>query len=290
MLYKKPENVRYVDMAIFIDQVAYDENIDQATQEKVYEYIYHLTKMLAMKSRFFNKSHYYEEFAIYSATRTYLRLTSPKQFQVDEEGVPKLKPIKSILNYIKAVIYPHKVDFEQEFYTQTLQPIDNPEELVCASPYSFVDRLYESTDRLATVEFNICLDDVCSTAKKFLSKIPYSKNSSMWYNIYLSCLLTFLDSITLSNTEKAKVARLKTSYEYKMRYVEKIYKAQSIGTPILYHLDKSMSNYIRVLTTEMKHAISSDLSSLTHTYIPSTSGMNRLMLADINSEDMEDIE
>ena len=165
-LYVKPKDLRYVDCAIWIDANAYRDDLTETEKEQIYEYIYHLTKMLAYKNKLFSRNQYYEDFAIYSAGRTYLRLTNPKQWNNGDK--PLMKPIKSILNFIKATLYPHKVDFEQEFYAQTLQPEDKIDEYV---PYEFLDKLYESTDDLRVTEFKLCLEDICTVAKIMAEEI-----------------------------------------------------------------------------------------------------------------------
>lgn len=287
MLYKRPTNIKFVDMCIWIDDNAYREDLSLEEQEKIYEYIYHLTKMLAYKSHLFNKGSYYEEFAIYSATKTYLRLTNPKQFELNADGAAKLKRIKSILNYIKSTLYPHKVDFEQEFYSQVLDYNKDDDNFVEISGYTFSDMLHEYTDELDLVEFNLYLTDICKTIKDILLKIPYRKNTPEWHNIYMSCLLTLINSITLSNADKVRINELKMSKEYKLKYIEKVYKQQCLSPPILFHLDSSLSSYVQVLVNNIRHSISKELSYRTHTYIPSNSNMNRLILADINSEEYD---
>ena len=47
MLYRKPENLKFVDMCIWIDNNAYRQDLSEQEQEQLYEYIYHVTKMLA---------------------------------------------------------------------------------------------------------------------------------------------------------------------------------------------------------------------------------------------------
>ena len=284
-LFKKPKNIRYTDMAIYIDENIYREDLDEAEKEKLYEYLYHIAKMLAYKEKLFKKDFYYEDFSIYLATETYLRYMSPKQYSYKENGEPKLSKIKSSLNYLKAVLYPRKVEFEQEYYAQT--ETAHEYEVLTESPYTFVDKLYEYTDDLYSVEFDLYLNDVCKTAKNFLSKIPYSKSSIEWYNIYISCLLTFINCITLPNAEIQKVSKFK-KYKDKIIHIQECYIKLQSEKPILYHLDESMSNYIKVLVTELKHAIAKDLSSISHTYISSSGGINKLMIASINGVEDSD--
>ena len=97
MRYKKPRDIRYVDMCIWIDEHAYRENCDE---QKMFEYVYLLSNMLARKRCFFRKEVDYDNFAFYVETETFMRYKKQDR-----------KKIKSILNYLKKVIYPRKVAF-----------------------------------------------------------------------------------------------------------------------------------------------------------------------------------
>ena len=103
MLYTKPKDITYTEMAISIDEMAYSDNFDE---NLVFEYLYHLAYMLAVKGKFFNNSTDYNNFSIFTATRAFNRITSKKQFVLDANGSPKQSKIKSSLNYLKAILYP----------------------------------------------------------------------------------------------------------------------------------------------------------------------------------------
>jgi len=124
--------------------------------------------MLAKKANYFNKFEYYDDFATYMATSTYFRIKNPKQFQEDS----KMDKIKSILNYLKATIYPRKVSFEQEFYSQVISQTDE-DKVEYDTDYTFSDTLSESTGELSRSDFSICLADITKTFKSYLSRIPY---------------------------------------------------------------------------------------------------------------------
>ena len=94
--YRKPSNVTYTQMCIWIDENAYKEDCDEYT---LFQYLYHLAGMLAFKRRFFEKNLYYHDFSIFAATKIFLRLRDKRQFG---KAVDKTLPrIKSILNYTK---------------------------------------------------------------------------------------------------------------------------------------------------------------------------------------------
>lgn len=156
----------------------YSENLTSEEDNLIFEYLYHLSKMLAFKSKFFNKNQYYEDFAIYLATDVYFRIKNPKQFEIDEiKGAPKLSKIKSSLNYLKSVLYPRKIAFEQNAYSQVMsKPADS--DIVEYYPgYSFSDMLSDSVDDMSIANFNLYLGDLGKTARAFLSNIPYKIDS-----------------------------------------------------------------------------------------------------------------
>ena len=87
--------------------------------------------------------------------------------------------------------------------------------------------------------------------------------------------------------DKKYIKDLKMSEEYKIKYIEKLYKNQCLENPILFHLDSSLKGYIQILVNNIRHVIAKELTYKAHTYIPSNSNMNKLILADINSEEYE---
>lgn len=274
MLYEKPD-IKYTEMCMFIDAHAYDEEMDDVTQSTIFEYLYHIYLMFAGKHKYFSREKYYDDFAVYCATRTFMRLRNKKQFELDASGNPKLKKIKSILNYIKKTIDMRRVDFEQEFYSQIYS--NGQEDTTYCCEYSFADMLSDSIDSLSMVEFDCCLGDIVKTSKAFLSQIPYKNDPVMWTNIYISCMLTFLNAVTLTQKDINRIRNFKKGLASKDGYMDALYMKEARNSTILYHLDDNMYDYITVLTREMKHAIAKDLSLEFDTYIPGNSGMRVLI-------------
>lgn len=279
MIYIKPKNVRYTDMAIYIDSHIYTDDCDD---ELVYKYLYFLISMLAHKHKLFNRAEYYDDFSLTTATYVFMRLKNEKQYQLDDKGNPKLAKIKSCLNYIKTILYPRKVAFEQEYYSKAIDNRASYDPECVESTYGILDIMLESVDGLNNVEFSCCLEDIISSIKHYINKIPYKADKTLMNNIYVSCLLTFLNSITLTNKDKNRISNLK--YNVKDSILYQIYRAQSKDSVILYHLDESLHDYIYVLTNEIKHLISKDLSQVMDTYIPSDSNMIS-MFSDYVSQD-----
>jgi len=260
MTYTKPTNISYTEMCIYIDENIYTDSFDETT---VYQYLYHIIMMLAKQAQLFSRHHYYDSFAIYGANRVYFRLTNKKQWQPNEDNTGyKMQRIKSVLNYIKNILYHLKVDFEQEEYAQTLKVIEAKDLEV---DYSRI--ISNSVDSLTLIDFESTLGNVNRTCEKFLSTLPYKKTTSEWLNIYISVMLSFLNSVTLSKMQAKRIAHLEGTGRLKDSHIDNFYTTNEKGSTILFHLPKSMENYITVLTRQLKHIVAKDLSEILHTNI-----------------------
>lgn len=280
--YKKP-NIRYTDMCIYIDKTVYTDECDDV---KIFEYLYHLINMLAHQGSYFNSAHYYDDFALTGATRVLLRLKNPKQFIMGPDGQPLLTPIKSVLNYIKSIIYPMKVNFEQETYAQvSAHYTKNGMEYNFDGGEDFKAQLSEQIDDIKLSDFNLYFQDVAKTCRSFMNKIPRSLYTSEWTNIYTSVLLTLLNSVTLNNKNKEKIKQLGNVIYSKPEVIDKVYKEEQADPVILFHLDEEYRNYVFVLYNRLRHLIAKDLSNSAHTFIPSEINAKNLLMASLEEEE-----
>lgn len=277
MLYKKPNNLKYTTMAMYIDDNIYKPDHDEET---IYKYLYFLAIMLSHKENLFNFEDEYEEFAIYYASQLYMRLTNKKQFEYNSDGEPKLKRIKSILNYMKSTIRQRATEFDKYEYSSSSTRLT--EDVVV--DYSFRQLVSESTDLLNRVEFESCLGDIVAGVRSYISHIPYAKNSILYNNIYLSCLLSFLNSVVLDNSN---LRRLSSQPSVSPNQLEALYRKQSKDFVILFHLPEEMKGYIQALTVGVKHSIAKDLSWQGRDYVSSHSNVLSLLANNISSKGTE---
>ncbi len=209
--------------------------------------------MLASKASLFARHQYYDSFALFAANRLYFRLTNPKQFELIN-GEPRMKKISSILNYANKVLYPIKVDFEQSEYAQTV--LSRPEEEL---EYNYDNVIKSSLEGVYRVEFDMVLHDIGKTCRLFLSTLPYKKNSAEWLNIYVSVMLTLLDSITLKNKNVRRIKHLESTNRLHERHLDSMFGNEKQCEAILFHLPESMRDYITVLTRQLRRIVARDL-------------------------------
>lgn len=273
MTYTKPADVTYTEMAIWIDTHAYSDKCDSTL---LYEYLYHLSNMLANQFSYFKSADEYDQFSLVSASRLFMRLNNVKQFQYDDAGNPKMKQIKSILNYMKKVIYPYKVDFEIEFKL-TDQHLD----VIPVGMFDLGSHIAETANLFDRLDFVFTLGDLSKIIKAYLKKIPYKRQSPEWSNIYLSCLLTLLDSITLTNR---MITKYESNSKDSLELIDKLYYESRYREPVLFHLPDSMSTYICVLVNELYHVISTELSWRSHDLISSEATLKSLICTALDKE------
>lgn len=252
MIYNKPRDTKYVDMCIYIDDHIYTEDYDE---DLVFQYLYHLAFMLSKKYTYFNRIDDYDNFAIFAATRIFLRLTMK----------PDLPKIKSVLNYIKKVLPAYKVDYRNSEFSNVISSTKDNKEI----NYTFNNLISNHISDFSIAEFSLVFSNIPATCEKFLSSIPYKKNSSTWMNIYLSVMLTFMNTITLDKRQLETLDNLENTHYLQDYHLAEQYDKRELEKPILYHLPKHMENYILVLSRELRHIIADELSEILKTKVHS---------------------
>ena len=124
MLFKKPNNMKFTELCMFIDEnvpkiVNPGENPE--LENTIYNYLWLLVKALAIKKCMFKNFDDYDMYAYYSANRLFLAL---RKNQINQGKTIKgklIRPIKSCLNYTKALLYPMKIEYQRETFKEIIE-------------------------------------------------------------------------------------------------------------------------------------------------------------------------
>lgn len=279
MTYNKDPNMKYTDMCIY-----FDANIYKADRNDyiLYQYLYHIAYMLASKGRYFKNFDDYDTFALYAATKIYMRIP-----QKDEcEQTPKEKRIKSILNYMKASIYPLKVDYQNEnfaqlySYTQEELPENFANESKRSIQNTYSEGLFEEVVRI--------LELFPALIKKRLLATHYKNDALLIYHLYISCLLTFINSFTLTNKELYKVSKKKTTDDKEELFLKFIRRDRHEAV-LLWHLDDSFANFVLIIVNRVRNEIDKELYSAQNSYRLSESELNKIMMSTFMETDYSEI-
>lgn len=238
MLWKKPNDLKYTDLCIYIDEnvpkiLNPGENPD--IENTIYNYLWLLVKALAIKKCMFTDFQDYDMYAFYSANRLFFALRKNQLNQGKTIKGKLIRPIKSCLNYTKALLYPMKIEYQRENFREVIE-----EEFVSKKFDAFAykeqlktqARAQSSTNRQFRNYLYEAISQHGSLLDKVLASSPFNESTPEYQNLKLSILLTSLHII------KAK-KKLDPS-------------PQSV---ILWHLPKNMSNYTKMLLKEFFMAI-----------------------------------
>ena len=197
----------------------------------VYNYLWLLVKALAIKKYMFNKFEDYDNYVFYAATRLFLAL---RKNQINQGKVIKgkeIRPIKSCLNYTKALLYPMKIEYQRETFKEIIE-----EEFVSKKFDTFTykaqlkNNARDSSDMRP--QLRIYLQEALNHGSRLLDtvlqKAPFVKSTPEYKNLKISILLT---SIYILKTKKKLV----------------VTDQQSV---ILWHLPKNMANLIKIKVKE----------------------------------------
>lgn len=268
-MYIKPRDKSYTEMFIYIDEHFYEEDSDK---NLMFEYMFHLAKMFAGKFRAKLKTNNVDDFAIFLATRVYFRYINPKQYQYNEDGTAKMAKVKSVKNYMETVFMPVKIDYDK-INTPTLSDENSAFE---SSARLLRDTLIDNSDEIEYMDWYLSLDSIVEVVKTGLTGIIY-KDYIEYNYIYISCLLTLLDMMTLP------IDALEDNKEYSdVQIVKKYSKNIKDSKVILYNLPESMANYILTLVNRAKYILSTELSSRGNSYIDNDSVIDNVLWEELN--------
>lgn len=257
-LFKKPDNMKYTDMCIWIDNNAYREDCDET---KFVEYTYHIIKMLAYIGKYFNDPDVYEDFTLFGTMLAFNRYHNKKQFKYKEDGTPCVKRVTSILNYLKQCLYFWKIQYEQQTYSQINQT-ENPSN---PTSHKYITPVHVSS-HLSQFEMEDYMKNLKSAIYKYLSNIPEVSSGKEWKNIYISCFLTLSSAFTLPQRYYLIYRKCGKNPTYIENNLHKLTRMCEENCVTLYHLDESKKDYIKVLCRKLKKHIAKELSEIISSY------------------------
>ena len=233
MQWKKDPNYKYTDLCIYVDahiaDIA-DEGHYPDIEDRVYNYLWLVVKALAIKKCMFNNFQDYDTYAFYAANRLYFALRKNYQNQGKTIKGKLIRPIKSCLNYMKALLYPMKIEYQNETFREIIS-----EEFVSKKfdSFSFKEQMREGAKASlgVTEQFRDyvrgAFSNIGDLADNVLKKSPFGPRTIDYKKLKMSLMLNAINSLKLKGKLDSEVQ-----------------------TIILWKLPKSMSSYVRILLKE----------------------------------------
>lgn len=275
--FNKDKNLKYTDMCIYID-----ENMPKVVEvgkypeieSKIYEYLYHIIYALAHKAAFFKNFEDYDLFALDTAGDLYLTMRK-RLLNAGKESRGKIvQPVKSCLNFIKSVLYPCKVNYQRRNFATVINAEIDPKgaAIIENNLKESIKAEYRNdlADTLATIA-----KGTPKTIKKILNTTPFKDDEVMMKKLYISCVLSFINSITLPTKLKEKILKKKADQQDK-----KLMKAYLINddSTIVWHLDDRFKNYVTILVKRIKEDLSTQIQE-NESYIDLTENVIQNIIA-----------
>jgi hypothetical protein len=197
----------------------------------IYNYLWLLVKALAIKKCMFNDFQDYDMYAFYAANRLFFALRKNQLNQGKTIKGKLIRPIKSCLNYTKALLYPMKIEYQRESFKEIIE-----EEFVSKKfdAFTYKEQLKGEARENSGVsrQFKTYLYEALSKNGEILDKIlqksPFMKGTPEYQNLKISILLNSIH--VLNSNKKLDLAA-----------------NQSLT---LWHLPKNMTNYAKILLKE----------------------------------------
>ena len=123
MIWKKPANLKYTQLCMYIDgnlEKIRNPGEYPEVEEKIYNYLWLLVKALAIKKCMFQNFEDYDPYSFYSANRLFFAF---RRNLVNEGKIIKgklIKPVKSSLNYTKMLLTPMKIEYQREAFREII--------------------------------------------------------------------------------------------------------------------------------------------------------------------------
>jgi hypothetical protein len=103
---------------------------------------------------------------------------------------------------------------------------------------------------------------ISNLVKAHLKLLPYTTEPVTQHNLYISCLLSLLNSVTLSNTIKNKIKSKEVRTSDLDEFLYRVYADTAESSILLFHLPASMENYVATTVARIRHMMSRDLRDL----------------------------
>lgn len=270
---KKAKNL-HARMAVYFDANIY-KPAEERNDTLLFQYLYHIIYMLACTKKYFNSFVEYDQFAMFMATRLYMRYINPKHTE-------KCGKIKSVLNYCKALIGHNKVDFQRETFMEIFGARldgqdDGSGELYRADMEDALQSAHVNSHGIDEEVLDAILE-LPKDVRKSVAETPYREGDPIRHRLEVSTLISVLNSVTLSNRSEAKLrAAAGTSGETALK--ESLYEAERADCVVLWRLGEEYHNMVALLVAKARRMASDSIGRIRGSMELNSEDLNAVILS-----------
>ncbi len=283
MIFVRPKNVTIVEMCIYVDEHMKDvvhPGENSVVEDRIVQYLYFIIDSLAKKQSLLPRFSDYEEFALYGASELFISMRNKYMNAGKVVRGKEVQPVKSCLNFIKSVLYPLKVNFQKASYDYVINPEigQNTDRLA----EDMRENIRQDYQKSFIEDFKEVLKELPKGIYDILYKTPYKNDPVMIKKLYMSCVLSFINSVTLPNKIRNRIENKNTNSDK----VVHMYSQMS-DIILLWHLEPYMRDYVYILLIKIKRYISDELGSIRNPVDLSDEVMDSIMRTAFTTYDQD---
>ena len=276
---RKPANMKYTDLCIYIDSTMYERDEDNnpialreltpEEVEKVYNYLYNLIYALSVKKKLFTNKFDYDAFCLESAGAIYMRLRRANQnFDVDAK---QNKAIKSIRNYIDGALGFMAITWRQSNYLDIINPEYDSFDAVNGVQGYVLNQATKTYDENKATAYQELIKNLPSYIIKSADNSIFKNNKLARHQLILSEYLSLCNCLSLTykqhkyseNKQKDKIlAQLKERDTF-----TKVFSSNPLLTMDMVELQLKKSLFL----------MEDDANKIQHDYTPSDEEINDIL-------------
>lgn len=276
---RKPANMKYTDLCIYIDSTMYERDEDNnpialreltpEEVEKVYNYLYNLIYALSVKKKLFTNKFDYDAFCLESAGAIYMRLRRANQnFDVDAK---QNKAIKSIRNYIDGALGFMAITWRQSNYLDIINPEYDSFDAVNGVQGYVLNQATKTYDENKATAYQELIKNLPSYIIKSADNSIFKNNKLAKHELILSEYLSLCNCLSLTykqhkyseNKQKDKIlAQLKERDTF-----TKVFSSNPLLTMDMVELQLKKSLFL----------MEDDANKIQHDYTPSDEEINDIL-------------
>lgn len=290
MRFKREKGLEVVDYCKYIDDNVYREDLTDAERDKILKYLYFIVYSISKHRKLFDDNQDYDGFAFVLAEWMYYRYYDPSKQTYDEFG--NVERLKSVKNYVCQCINGRALAYRQKFkFSELLEDYHDTDgkyfgNFIDTALYkNIIKDSIDSEDRQQIVRLiNGEIAEIPNIVWKICNTTQYKKDKQVVHNLYISCLLSFLNSMTLSNSVKRTIEIKKKANTMTPGIMSSLLTRNMKKPIILWHLDDNFTDYVKLLLVRIKKQFEYEIHTIINKFETTMSQLDVLLAHTIGGD------
>jgi len=265
MLFKRPKDLNIPDMCIIVDRLIQQDEWTEQEKDDIVRYLYFIIYSISKSNKYFYNSNDCDDFSIYFAEQLYYRFTNRSK------GLDK---IKSCLNYIKPILYGRILNWQQhDKFIELLEDTNSTKKYNLGryiDPLVYKEQIkneIDLSDRNSLIKsIHSEITSLPKLVKKVCSLTQFKNDKVITNNLYISCMLSLINAITLNSKLEEQIQQKRESNTLRDNYLIENRLKNINDSIILWHLDGSLTNLVKVLINRVKVMFSESIHTIGKNY------------------------